>query len=479
MARRTLGLTGTPPGCAAIRTCGRAPGWDSIAPMGELARRSRGIAALIVAAVALVGGGAGAACRYTSLDCHIRSDDGWDLRNVQAQRGGPVTIAASLAKTQVVGRLDLPTDFDFLPDGRILVATRDGLIQLVDPRTGAIAPRPVLDLRDDVSTREFRGLVALVVKPGSTGPTRFYVVYALRNGPKAGPTAKGPTTARVSRFTLRGNIADRDSERIIIGRVAGGSCTEQQASDCLPSEVDHIGADILFRDDGTLLIATGDGGPGDEVAQRAQDVDTLGGKLLRVDANGRGLPDNPYWDGNPNANRSKVWARGLRNPFRLAALPDGSAVVGDVGETTVEELNIVERDADYGWPCFEGGRRTAESTDLTICGRSDEGTQSHRPPWIALPHPKFVSVTGGVALTDASALPRSFRSKYVFADWVSSTVFATDLPVQGERLRSLTRLRAIETGTAGPVRFRVGPDGALYELSLNTGDLWRIAAHKD
>jgi glucose/arabinose dehydrogenase len=225
--------------------------------MGELARRSRGIAALIVAAVALVGGGAGAACRYTSLDCHIRSDDGWDLRNVQAQRGGPVTIAASLAKTQVVGRLDLPTDFDFLPDGRILVATRDGLIQLVDPRTGAIAPRPVLDLRDDVSTREFRGLVALVVEPGSTGPTRFYVVYALRNGPKAGPTAKGPTTARVSRFTLRGNIADRDSERIIIGRVAGGSCTEQQASDCLPSEVDHIGADILFRDDGTLLIATG------------------------------------------------------------------------------------------------------------------------------------------------------------------------------------------------------------------------------
>ena len=109
----------------------------------------------------------------------------------------------------------------------------------------------------------------------------------------------------------------------------------------------------MFAPDGTLFVGTGSGGGGNGVEPimfRAPAIDTLGGKVLHVDRNGRGLPGNPFWNGDPDANRSKIWATGLRNPFRIALLPGRpqTLVVGDLGRKRWERLVRVTRGAELG-----------------------------------------------------------------------------------------------------------------------------------
>src|SRR5262249_31540273 len=96
-------------------------------------------------------------------------------------------------------------------------------------------------------------------------------------------------------------------------------------------------------------------------------ITSLNGKILRVDpATGRGLPSNPFWDGNPGSNRSRVFAYGLRNPFRFGVRPGtgdtdpalgnpGVLYVGDVGWYRWEQLNVVTHSGlNFGWPAEEG-----------------------------------------------------------------------------------------------------------------------------
>jgi glucose/arabinose dehydrogenase len=151
---------------------------------------------------------------------------------------------------------------------------------------------------------------------------------------------------------------------------------------------------LVFGEDGTLLVSCGDGAsysvvdkggtisgssntgladgiikPKEDVgAYRAQLVDSHSGKVLRVDpATGDGVPSNPFYVANaPRSPRSRVWAMGLRNPFRMTMLPEsgshnpadakpGTLYVGDVGWNDREELNVCDgRGQDFGWPVFEG-----------------------------------------------------------------------------------------------------------------------------
>jgi glucose/arabinose dehydrogenase len=438
-------------------------------------RRAVAAAVVIVAALAALGVGGAVACRATDLNCHLRPQpDVWQLDAVQGQRGGTTSLDRSLEMTLVADGLDFPSDFDFLAPGRILVASRTGLVQLVE--TESADPTTVLDLRGRVSTWGLRGLTALVVDRRGSSPTGFYVAYSAVDPDSGDPDAHVPTTARVSRFALHGASASSSSEDVLVGRVLGGSCSDRPV-DCLPADRGHVGADVLQLPDGTLLVATGDGGPTNGNVMRTQSVDWLGGKILRVDRDGRGLSDNPFWNGDPDANRSKVWAYGFRNPFRLSTLPDGEVVVGDVGLDDMEELDVLRRGADFGWPCYEGSRRTPALARTRFCAAyyRDHGDRA-REPWLALPHDAWGTVVAGVPLSGATALPAHMRSMYVFADWVASKVWAVGTATARGTPAPLSSLHVVETGAGGPVRLRVGPDGALYLLSLNTGELWRIAA---
>jgi len=163
----------------------------------------------------------------------------------------------------------------------------------------------------------------------------------------------------------------------------------------------HNVGSLVFGEDGTLLISTGDtasfydvdtGGPvgGANVAQavadgilrpkenvggyRSQLVDCLNGKVLRIDpVTGDGVPSNPFYDAsNPRAAKSRVWALGLRNPFRMTLRPGsgshnpadanpGALYIGEVGWDVKESLKVVTGPGqNFGWPLFEGLELTLE-----------------------------------------------------------------------------------------------------------------------
>jgi Glucose / Sorbosone dehydrogenase len=236
----------------------------------------------------IVGGGAGVVgvCKLTSVECYylLHGDP-------LEQTSGTISLADGFSTEVVASGLDLPTAFDFLPDGRILVGEKKGLVRLIED--GEVASTPVLDLREKVNSALYRGLMAVAVDPDFDQNRFVYVVYSAR---REGVDSKKATYVVVSRFVLSG--ASAGGERVILGSDGQktGDCAKLPATaDCLPSDVDHIGADIAFARDGTLFVSTGDGGGHErveETAFSAQDVDSLAGKILRVTRDGRGLASN-------------------------------------------------------------------------------------------------------------------------------------------------------------------------------------------
>jgi glucose/arabinose dehydrogenase len=293
---------------------------------------------MIVAALGSVlvfGGGAAGICK-AKLDCRrlvgITHYD-FDPPPVVVQEGAD--YEGGFVERAVVQGLVEPTDFAFLPDGRVLVSEKRGLIRIA--AGGKLARRPVLDLRDSTSTASFRGILTVQVDPQFARRPFIYVLRTL----KVGPSGAAPTSARLSRFTLDGSVVRPDSELVLLGTEgAGRSCLELPATaDCLPADSQHVGGQIRFSGDGTLYVSTGDGGGGsstgfDVISERAQDLDSLGGKLLRITRTGAGMPTNPYWNGNPRANRSKIW-RGGRIRVGWPRLP---ACVSETLRAEVQEL---------------------------------------------------------------------------------------------------------------------------------------------
>ncbi|MBD0386427.1 MAG: PQQ-dependent sugar dehydrogenase, partial [Nostoc sp. C3-bin3] len=125
------------------------------------------------------------------------------------------------------------------------------------------------------------------------------------------------------------------------------------------SESHSVGS-VRFGTDGSLFVSLGDGtsyNGRDPRAIRVQDVNNLSGKMLRIDAmTGQGLSSNPFYNGDPNSNSSKVYNLGLRNPFRFTIdKSTNTPVIGDVGFYIYEEVNIGKPGANFGWPFYEGG----------------------------------------------------------------------------------------------------------------------------
>lgn len=422
------------------------------------------------------GGGTAAACKLTSLDCHLNPSP--SLPNIiQAYEGRPAklaVLASDLTATTVAHGFTYPTDFVFLPDGKILVAEKAGLIKLVS-HDGTVAKQPFLDLRPRVDHEFFRGIVDLTLDPDFSSNHFLWVVYAGRVG---GVNTTKAVVVRVARFTVRGDGADPASEKVIVGTDGSRPCLAQPATaDCLPSELDVDGADIAFAPDGTLFISTGYGGGFERVersAMLAEDVDTLGGKILHVDRDGHGVPGNPFWNGDPNANRSKVWATGFRNPFRLSLLPGSppTLAVGDVGWDNWESLVRVTSGSDDGWPCYEARARTHEYRATAFCAAYyRRHPTAPATPWVAVPHPQALTMIAGPPLEQATALPPRLRGDLVYADWGQGNIVAIPLA----DVHAPPKL-VLAKGAGGPDRFRIGPDGALYYLAANEGQLRRIAA---
>jgi glucose/arabinose dehydrogenase len=188
----------------------------------------------------------------------------------------------------------------------------------------------------------------------------------------------------------------------------------------------------------------------------------LFGKILRIDPRrpSGGLPyaipaDNPFVS--VAGARPEIWAYGLRNPWRFDFLPDGRLIVGDVGEQSWEEINIVAAGDNLGWNVREGRHCYKPRVDCPSAGFVD--------PFYEYPHDKGVSVTGGVMVWDR-ALP-SLYGKFVFADYGVSTIDALSM-----------KSEITPTGLRGgsPTAFGRDHDNRVYVTDFPAGRLERLAS---
>ena len=166
-------------------------------------------------------------------------------------------------------------------------------------------------------------------------------------------------------------------------------------------------------------------------AFRSLELYSLAGKLLRLDPHsGLGMPDNPFYDGDPASLASRIWARGLRNPYRVTKIPGSgwreALFVGDVGWGQVEEIDLCFGGENFGWPCYEGTELSEQYSWVDVEGRCDSGPFVE--PWLAWHHwdPGSLGFVGqcvtGVAWYDGTSYPEVYRNTLFFcdyrADWV-------------------------------------------------------------
>lgn len=369
---------------------------------------------------------------------------------------------AFVSETLVDG-LAGPTDFAFAPDGRIFIAQKEGLVSVY--KDGELLPDPFIELT--VNAFHERGLLGLALDPQFATNGYVYLFYVVENS--AGEPS-GPTTAQVLRVTADGDVAAPGSEFVVLGSVVSNasqpSCSDFPAgSDCIPADApSHAAGGLRFTSDGKLMVAIGDA----EQLWPAQDLDSLYGKIVRVNPDGTAPLDNPFFTGDPNAIRSKIWAYGLRNPFRFGLQPGSDLpFIGDVG-SSYEEINEGKPGANFGWPCYSN--TMLEHPDK-LCEELDAAGGTTLPLYAYLREEPGAAVIAGVFYQEGS-YPSEYDGAFFFGDFVLGTI--SSLKVDSNNSLIPDSVTEIVPDAGSPVDFEIGPDGDLYYLSINDGEVRRL-----
>ncbi|MCX6021126.1 MAG: PQQ-dependent sugar dehydrogenase, partial [Chloroflexi bacterium] len=375
----------------------------------------------------------------------------------------PIGFAHDVIATNVMQ----PTGFAFLPDGRILIAEKRGVVRVI--KDGALLPAPLIDIHTQVNDHEDRGLMSIAPDADFKRNGYVYLLYTYENN---AVDHTGPKTARLTRVTATGDIAAPGSETVVLGTTVGRTCNDFPAgTDCLSSDgPSHTVGAIRVAPDGALFVSIGESGSFtfvDDNSLRAQDLDRLAGKLLHITPSGAGLPTNPFWNGDPAANRSKVWAYGFRNPFRFGLHPTtGAPYVGDPGWANWEEINAAVPGGNFGWPCYEGAERQRGFQAKPLCqALYAKGPDAVRAPLIFYPYyGRSAAVIGG-AFVNGGPFPAAYQGGYLYADYAQGFIRMLRFDGSGA-LAGPPRTVAF---VSSPVDVQMGPDGALYYLTIYAG----------
>ncbi len=378
-------------------------------------------------------------------------------------------LPPGFATETIAGGLNFPTSMAFTPDGRIFVGEKSGSIRVI--KNGALLPTLLVQLTD-INTYADRGLIGIAVDPNFATNKYIYLSYTYENTPGANLTAA--KTARIVRMTVSGDTASEATKVVIVGTVGGSAATPScknypAGTDCIASDSSsHSAGGLRFGPDGKLYATLGDGARfdvADPDALRAQNLDSLNGKMLRINTDGTAPIDNPFYNGNPNANRSKVYAYGVRNMFRFSFRPATGAIYGgDVGWDTWEEINIITPGGNYGWPCREGNNPTSYGCTAT----------GHVNPVYTYVHDPGSggSITAGVFPT-GSVYPASYNNKMFFGDFAMNWMKFLEMSPT-DTFVGTSDLMLSSDNPNGPVDYAVGPDGYIYFISIYTGDIRRF-----
>jgi glucose/arabinose dehydrogenase/PKD repeat protein len=359
----------------------------------------------------------------------------------------------------------------FAPDGRIFLLQKDGIVRIF--KNGSLLPTPFLNISSQVNVVNDRGSLGIALDPGLANNGYVYLLYVYEDAGNS--HNQGPKTARLSRFTAdpaNPDVALPNSELILLGTISIPPCNSYPAgSDCIPDDSDsHTIGTLRFAPDGNLFVGNGDGSSylfADVNALRAQDLNSYSGKILRISPLGAALPDNPFYDGT-NSIQSKVWAYGLRNPYRFTLDPvNGEPLIGDVGWNSWEEVNR-GRGKNFGWPCYEGNNPQPDyEQTFTQCQQlpASQVTQ----PLYTYDHVVGACVVSGV-FYEGTQYPAVYQDNFFFADYVASSLKRMVFDAN----HNLLSIQDFANGLNGPVNVELGPDGFLYYIAFPSGELNRI-----
>jgi glucose/arabinose dehydrogenase len=321
----------------------------------------------------------------------------------------------------------------------LFVVEQGGTIQVVED--GERRPEAFLDISQLVQAGGEEGLLSIAFHPDFETNRLFYVYYTTKDG-----------NNRIDEFEAGTETdADDDSRSTVI--------TFRH-----PRFENHNGGQLQFGPDGNLWVGTGDGGGTGDQLDNARDLDSLLGKVLRIDPVADGSGDYEVPDDNPyvgREGRDEIYAYGLRNPFRFSFERGGDRIaIGDVGQFEVEEIDYESiegaRGVNFGWPEFEGEKRYSNRAG------SDP---PHEPIETYAHHDEDLdSVTGGYVVTDPN-LP-SLAGRYVYADFYEGRIRSLIPEISGAR-----DVRSHHLEVASPSSFGEGPNGEIYVTSFSEGSV--------
>lgn len=348
-----------------------------------------------------------------------------------------------------IGRFDAPVYVTGAPGfpKLLFVVEQSGTVQVL--RGGKHLRRPFLDISGLISSGGERGLLSIAFPPDYASSRRFYVYYT----------------------DPQGNIRVDEFKRESATRAARGS---RRAVIQIPHPVNanHNGGQLQFLGD-LLYLGTGDGGSGGDPPNNAQNLDSLLGKLLRIDP--RPAPGRPYSipADNPfvgRLGRDEIYSYGLRNPFRFsfdtATAQQPRLAIGDVGQNRFEELDYTAvtgaRGANFGWDAFEGLSPYRDENS----GTPDPGGTTK--PIFAYPHSRggSCSIIGGYVVHDPG-LP-SLSGRYVYADLCEG-----ELRSLVPHLQRASDDRKLGLSVSTPSSFGEDTHGHVYVASLD-GPVYRL-----
>jgi glucose/arabinose dehydrogenase len=332
-------------------------------------------------------------------------DDGRSAAAAQTLAGDDAHPRITLV--QLASGLDLPVGLAHAGDGssRLFVLLQRGRIVILQGTS--ILPEPFLDIRPLVSCCGERGLLGLAFHPQYATNGFFFINYTDVNG--------DTVVARYSRSAADPARAESGSAQVVLR---------------IPQPFsNHNGGQLAFGPDGYLHIGTGDGGSGGDPGNRAQDLSTLLGKILRIDVD-RGEPytlpqDNPFRAA--VGARGEIWSYGLRNPWRFSFdRQTGDLFIADVGQNRLEEVNFTPASSgggeNYGWRIMEGSQCFNPATGCSMQGLV--------LPVLEYGRSQGCSVTGGYRYRGAR-FP-SLRGLYFYGDYCSGRIWGASQNAGGQ-----------------------------------------------
>lgn len=366
-----------------------------------------------------------------------------------------------------------PVGLTWAPDGRMFIWQENGSVRIY--KNGVLLPTPFIDLSARVNVVNDRGMLGLALDPSFATNGYVYLLYTYE--PNGNSNDPGPKTARLTRVTANPanpDVALSNSEIVLLGTLGAAPCSQYPAgADCIGNETDsHAVNTLRFDKDGKLYVSIGDGASytfADPLALRSQNLSSYNGKLLRINRDGSAPSDNPFYDGT-NSIKSKVYAYGLRNPYRFGIHPStGEVMIGDVGWNTWEEINR-GRGKNFGWPCYEGNdAQQSYQSKFAEC-RALAASAVTKPLYTYTHHyTEGWAVIGGAYYT-ATQFPTQYRGNFFFADYVSGWIRRLVFDASN----NLASVVPFVADAGGIVSLELGPDGALYYIELASGQVRRI-----